>query len=208
MAADTRGKPGSSAQADSRTHHRAGATRDPQAQSPTYSPFALMRQGLDEMDRWWNRVAGGAASPGRASASRWNPSAGMPSSVREWMASAGDSGEWAPAIEAFQRGSEFVVRADVPGMTRHDLNVEIGEDALTISGERRSEQQHERDGMFWSERNYGSFCRTIPLPPGAISESAKATFTNGVLEVVIQAPSRDARRGRKIDISGGASSSS
>jgi HSP20 family protein len=56
--------------------------------------------------------------------------------------------------------------------------------------------------VFWSERSYGSFSRVVPLPPGAISDSATATFTNGVLEVVVEAPSQDARRGRKVDISG------
>jgi HSP20 family protein len=56
--------------------------------------------------------------------------------------------------------------------------------------------------MFWSERSYGSFSRVVPLPPGAISDSAKANFNNGVLEIVMQAPSPEARRGRKIDISG------
>ena len=153
----------------------------------SYSPFSLMRQGLDEADRWFSRVIGDRS---------WT------SSPRDWMASIGNTGDWAPAIETLQRGNEFVVRADIPGMTRHDLNVEVGDDTLTISGERKSERQNERDGTFWTERSYGSFCRTIPLPAGAISESAKASFNNGVLEVVLQAPSQEARRGRKIDISG------
>jgi HSP20 family protein len=92
-------------------------------------------------------------------------------------------------VDAFQRGNEFVVRLDVPGMTRNDINVEIGDDALTISGERKQEQSIERDGMFWSERSHGTFSRVVPLPPGAIGESAKANFHHGVLEVVVQAPS-------------------
>jgi HSP20 family protein len=109
-------------------------------------------------------------------------------------------GDWTPAIDAFQRGNEFVVRADVPGMSRNDLNVEIGEDALTIRGERKLEKEEEREGVFWSERSYGGFSRVVPLPPGAIADSAKANFHNGVLEVVIQAPSQEVRRGRKVDI--------
>jgi HSP20 family protein len=107
-----------------------------------------------------------------------------------------------PAIDAFQRGSEFIIRADVPGMTRTDLTVEIGDDTITIRGERKHEEQEEKEGVFWSERSYGTFSRVVPLPPGAISDSAKATFNNGVLEVVVQSPSQEARRGRKIDISG------
>lgn len=202
MASDTRSRQGATQQQTgdqtgqsksvSRDDAMQASRRGDMAHASSYSPFSLMRQGLDEMDRWFSRFTGWNTSPG-LSASR---------SAREWMSSIGDLGEWAPAIEAFQRGNEFVVRADVPGMTRHDLNVEIGDDTLTISGERKTEQQNEREGMYWTERSYGSFCRTIPLPQGAITDSAKANFNNGVLEVVIPAPSQEARRGRKVDISG------
>jgi HSP20 family protein len=82
-------------------------------------------------------------------------------------------------------------------MKRHELTVEAVDDSLTIRGERLQEQTHERDAVFWTERSYGSFCRVIPLPPGAITDSARATFNNGVLEVVMQAPSQEARRGRQ-----------
>jgi HSP20 family protein len=158
-----------------------------------YGPFAMMRDMQEQVDRWFNRSGLGSwMSP-----SRWTSSAG------NWMSrAAGQDGDWAPAIDAFQRGNEFIIRADVPGMTRNDLSVEIGDDAITLRGERRNEAQEERDGMYWSERSYGSFSRVIPLPPGAISDSAKANFNNGVLEVVIQAPSQEVRRGRKIDITG------
>jgi HSP20 family protein len=159
----------------------------------SYSPFAIMRQGLDEMDRWWSQLG-------------WSRGWTSPSSGRgilSQMSQMGQQlGDWAPAIEAFQRGSDFVVRAEVPGMNRQDLNVEVGDDSLTIRGERRHEHEDDREGVFWSERSYGSFTRVIPLPPGTITDSAKASFNNGVLEVVMQAPSADARRGRRIDISG------
>jgi HSP20 family protein len=155
----------------------------------SFSPFALMRQGIDEMDHWFSRLGFGQ---GRSSAP----------SMRGWFNDAAQMGDWSPAVEAFQRGSEFVVRAEVPGMHRQDLTVEAGDDTLTIRGERTHEHQEDRDGVFWSERSYGSFCRVVPLPPGALTDSAKATFNNGMLEVVMQAPSQDARRGRRIDISG------
>lgn len=142
-------------------------------------PISLMRQGLDEIERWWS------------------------SSSRSWVSSmANAAADWMPAVEAFQRGNEFVVRVEAPGMRRQDLTVEIGDDSLTVSGERKREQREERDGTFWTEREYGNFSRTIPLPPGAIGDSAKASFHDGVLEVVMQAPSKEARRGRRVDISG------
>jgi HSP20 family protein len=155
-----------------------------------HGPFGVMRQMQDEVDRWFNRFG---VDPSWASPSAWMASAAE---------AAGKLGEWMPSIDAFQRGNEFVVRADVPGMTRNDLTVEVGEDAVTISGERKHDQKEEKDGVFWSERSYGTFCRVVPLPPGAISESAKANFNNGVLEIVMQAPSPESRRGRKIDITG------
>ena len=198
MGTDTRNRQGQSHEQPVHRTHQPRDARDDARRGSTmsYSPFALMRQGIDEMDRWFTRLTGSSGS--MSGARDWMPS----SSPRDWMASATGMGDWSPAIEAFQRGSEFVVRADVPGMTRHELNVEVGDDLLTISGERKSEQQRDENGMFWTERTYGSFSRTIPLPPGAIADSAKATFNNGVLEVVVQAPSQEARRGRKIDISG------
>jgi HSP20 family protein len=152
----------------------------------TSSPFALMRQGVDEMDRWFSRLTGNSRG------------GGVP-----WATSRADSqSDWMPAIEAFQRGSDFVVRAEIPGMKRNEITVEAGDESLTIRGERKQEHSEERDGLFWTERSYGSFCRVIPLPPGTITDSAKASFNGGVLEVVMQAPSGETRRGRRIDISG------
>jgi HSP20 family protein len=158
----------------------------------TSTPFSLMRQGVDEMDRWFSRLAGS----GRGSGMPWATSRTAPPT------------DWLPAIEAFQRGSDFIVRAEVPGMKRNEITVEAGDDSITIRGERKQEHGEERDGLFWSERSYGSFCRVIPLPPGTITDSARASFSNGVLEVVMQAPSGEARRGRKIDISGTAATES
>jgi HSP20 family protein len=167
-------------------------TRRDWDRSSSYSPFSIMRQGIDEMDRWFNNLTSGRG---------WL----APSSGRGVLSQVGRQlGDWTPAVEAFQRGNEFVIRVEAPGMNRQDLTVEAGDDSLTIRGERKHEHEEDRDGVFWTERSYGSFTRVIPLPPGAISESAKASFHNGVLEVVMSAPSAETRRGRRIDISGSA----
>ena len=107
---------------------------------------------------------------------------------------------WSPQIETFQRGDQFVVRADLPGLKREDVNIELTDDSLTIEGERREEREEDREGYYRSERSYGSFYRVVPLPEGAITESAKATFKNGVLEVEVQAPPREVSRKRRIEI--------
>ena len=111
--------------------------------------------------------------------------------------------DWTPAVETYQRGNEFVVRADLPGLSRKDVSVEIGDDALTISGERTYDHDEEHEGVYRSERAYGTFRRVVPLPEGALSDSAKAAFKDGVLEVRLQAPSRAVRQGRRLEITEG-----
>jgi HSP20 family protein len=113
---------------------------------------------------------------------------------------------WVPDVELYQRNNELVVRADLPGMKKEDILVDISDDAITIQGERRQEEESERGGVYRSERSYGSFCRVIPLPEGAITEQAKATFKDGVLEITMPAPPEQATRSRRLEISEGAAS--
>jgi HSP20 family protein len=112
----------------------------------------------------------------------------------------GATSMWAPQIETFQRGDQFVVRADLPGLKKEDVNVEVTDDAITIQGERREEREENREGYYRSERSYGSFYRAVPLPEGAITESAKANFKDGVLEINVQAPPHEVSRKRRLEI--------
>ena len=149
-------------------------------------PFAWMRQMQDQLDRAFSSIWSGSGTT-----SSWSPDHVFGPS------------DWSPAIDMFQRGNDLVIRADVPGLSKDDITVDIADDQVTIRGERRYDHEEERDGVFRSERSYGSFCRVVPLPQGAIADSAKAAFNNGVLEVVIQAPSFDVRRGRRVEIKEG-----
>lgn len=107
---------------------------------------------------------------------------------------------WSPAIEVHQQSNELVIRAELPGIKKNDVNVDVSDDEITISGERRQEQETERGGVYRSERRYGSFSRTIPLPEGAIGDQAKATFKDGVLEIRVPAPPEQVARGRRLEI--------
>jgi HSP20 family protein len=93
-----------------------------------------------------------------------------------------------------------VVRADLPGMSKDDINVEITDDALVIRGERRSEREENEEGYYRSERSYGSFYRRIPLPEGVSAENANATFRNGMLEITMLAPQRAEQQRRQLEI--------
>lgn len=158
-----------------------GGMRRHEAADPWGNPFAMMRRMMDEMNRSFGDLGFGRGFPFAGS----------------------EMGDWSPAIEAFQRGDQFVVRAEVPGLSKDDVSVEIGDDALTIRGERRQEHEEEHEGVYRSERHYGTFCRVVPLPEGALADSAKANFKDGVLEVTLQAPSREVTRGRRIEIAEG-----
>ncbi len=84
--------------------------------------------------------------------------------------------QWTPQVEVFQRENQIVVRADLPGINKEDLKIEIDKNRLTLQGERKKESEEKGEGFYRSERSYGSFYRAIPLPEGAKTENAKAKF--------------------------------
>ncbi|RPI52281.1 MAG: Hsp20/alpha crystallin family protein [Acidobacteria bacterium] len=112
---------------------------------------------------------------------------------------------WLPSIEVLQRNNQLVIRADLPGIAKDDIKLEITEDAVTIQGERRQEHEEEKAGVYRSERSYGSFCRVVALPQGAMTDQAKASFKDGVLEITMPAPPEAVTRGRKLEITESAS---
>jgi HSP20 family protein len=110
---------------------------------------------------------------------------------------------WMPKVDVMQRNNELVVRADLPGVKPDDVTVEISDDVITISGERKQEHVEENGSVYRFERTYGTFYREIPLPEGAIANQAKAAFNDGVLEITVPAPPEQVSRGRRLEISRG-----
>jgi HSP20 family protein len=109
---------------------------------------------------------------------------------------------WVPEVEVVQKNGEFTARVDLPGLKKEDVKVELTDNVLTISGERKEEKEEKREGYFRSERSYGSFYRQIPLPEGAKTDTAIAEFTDGVLQIKMQAPERESRV-RRLEIKQG-----
>ena len=94
---------------------------------------------------------------------------------------------WSPEIEIFERDNKFAVRVDLPGLKKEDVKIEVTHDELTIEGERKFEKEETREGLYRSERTYGSFFRRIPIPDHVKAENATAVFKNGVLEIEMPA---------------------
>src|SRR3954468_717771 len=105
---------------------------------------------------------------------------------------------WMPAMDLVEAEDHFVLRADLPGLSEADVNIEVEERVLTISGERKAEHTENKDGYHRVERAFGSFSRSLTLPEGVDAEAVSASFDRGVLEVHIPKP--EERKPRKISI--------
>ena len=160
------------------------ARREPDLGSLLAAPSDLMRRFRDEMDRLFEDFGFG------------NLASSLPS--RESLG----LGLWAPQVEVFEREGHMVIRADLPGLTKDDIKVDVTNDAITIDGERRHEHEESEKGYYRSERSYGRFYRRIPLAEGVNADTATANFRNGVLEITMAAPEAKERKGRKLEIAG------
>ena len=105
---------------------------------------------------------------------------------------------WMPAMDLVEADEHFVLRADLPGMSEEDVNIEVEERVLTISGERKAEHETTKEGYHRVERAFGSFSRSLTLPEGVNPDAVTASFDRGVLEIRIPKPEQ--RKPRKISI--------
>ena len=107
---------------------------------------------------------------------------------------------WAPKVEILYVNQAIVVRAELPGIKKEEIKLEIVNGALTLEGERKYEKEVTKKEYFTTERAYGTFYRRIPLPEEAKVGEAKATFKEGVLEVTIPAPALEKEPTRRVEI--------
>jgi HSP20 family protein len=150
------------------------------------TPFTAMRRFADDMERMfedWGVTRG-----------RFSELFGSRPEFAELEKLA-----FAPQIETVQKEDHFIVRADLPGVKKEDVHLEIKENAIELRGERKQQKEEKRDGYVRTERSYGSFFRRIPLPEGANIDKTKASFNDGVLEISVKTPKGETN-GRKIEI--------
>jgi len=139
------------------------------------NPFTLMRRLTEDMDRMFSGYGGTTHEAG---------------------------GQWMPAVDVREQDGNLIVNAELPGLDKDDVKVELNDEGLVIRGERKREWEEEKGGIHRSERSYGSFYRLIPLPEHVKADQAKAEFRNGVLEVRVPIPEAS-RRSRQIPIEAG-----
>lgn len=144
-----------------------------------WEPFRELGSLQAEMNRLFNTVLD-APTPG-------NGGGGV---ARRWM----------PAMDLAETEDHFVLRADLPGLSQDDVKIELEDGTLTVSGERKSEQETKDEGFYRVERAFGSFSRSLTLPQGVDPEGVTAQFDRGVLEIRIPKPEQ--RKPRRIEIGG------
>lgn len=146
-------------------------------------PFAMLRQMTVDFDRLFDE-------------SSW------PAFRRPFLRrlAAAVPAPWMPGIDVFERNNYLITRIDLPGMKKEDVSIEVTDGQLAISGERKHESDEKTDAFYRSEREYGSFYRSVPLPVGVKFEDVKATFADGVLEVSVPMPAAPQATIRKVEI--------
>ena len=108
-----------------------------------------------------------------------------------------DSG-WVPPVDIFDRNDRFVIRAEVPGVSREDMDVRIENGVLTLQGERKREADLTEDGTFRIERTYGPFMRSFSLGTAVDASKITAAYKDGVLEVTV--PKAETAKTKKVEI--------
>ena len=154
--------------------------------SPEFNPFGMMRRFTKDMERLFEDFEGFRFP--ELFKQEFFP---FTTEFKEF--------DWMPQIEVLKTNGDLMVKADLPGLTKDDVKVELTDGALTITGERKEEKEEKHEGFYRTERNYGRFFRQIPLPEGAKTDKANAVFTNGVLEVKIPVAKMESQV-RKLEI--------
>ena len=140
-----------------------------------WEPLRELNSLQSEMNRLFNTVFD-------------TPSGGSGNALRRWV----------PAMDLVEAGDQFILRADLPGMSEEDVHVEFEDGTLTVSGERKAEHEEHEEGFLRVERAFGAFSRSLTLPKGIDADAVTAGFDRGVLEIRIPKPEQ--RKPRRIEI--------
>jgi len=139
---------------------------------------------LEEMEKWFEDFFRRPFSLMRPS---WFPRLRMP-----------EIEEVTPSIDVFEEGDDVVVKAELPGMSKENIDVKVTDDIVTISGEKKKEDKVEEKNYYRMERSYGSFTRSFRLPSEVQTDKAKAKFKEGVLEIRIPKTEEAKKKERKV----------
>ena len=133
---------------------------------------------------------------------RWDPFRDLVHLQQRWAHSAAESddsnGSWAPLVDIFEKGDDMVISAELPGVAKEDIDVQVESNTLTLRGERKRKTEQADGETYRMERVYGSFVRSFRLPKTVDATRIAASFNNGVLTITL--PKAEESKPKKIDI--------
>jgi HSP20 family protein len=150
-------------------------------------PFAFLNEFEAEMERFWRRPW--------LNLGFWRTP--MPRSFREFTPAAI---KWAPRMDVYEKDNTIVIEAELPGLKKEDVQVEVEGEDLVIRGESKAESEAKDENYYRSERSFGSFYRRMPLPAGVTSEQIQANLKDGVLEVRVPKPAEAKSEAKKVEV--------
>jgi len=135
------------------------------------------------------------------SLSTWNPFeelAGFRRVFDEPFEGVTSTGEWRPLMDVVETKDGITLKVEAPGIKQEDINISLEDNTLTVKGERKNESEVSEEGYTRIERSYGTFQRSVVLPPTVDANRVKATYKDGVLE--IQLPKKEEARPKAIKV--------
>ncbi|MFQ5744528.1 MAG: Hsp20/alpha crystallin family protein [Acidobacteriota bacterium] len=171
---------------------KAGAREVPVKQGPPLARFHGHRHHWHvpawerEVDRWFEDFRRHIAFPRWWGREAWWPPAQL--------------GLEMPVLDMYEKGDDVVVKAEIPGMSKDDIEVNLADHTLTVKGEKKKEEEVDEEGYYCCERSFGSFSRTVELPADVKTEEATATFKDGVLEVRLPKTEAAKRKAVKVQV--------
>ena len=133
---------------------------------------------------------------------RWDPFKELMSMQRRFAGDLeqGESayGAWAPAVDIFERGDDLVIRTEIPGVEKGDIDIDVENTKLTIRGERKRDKEFDEKNAYRMERVYGRFARSFNLPRTVDSSRISAIYKDGVLELTL--PKAEEAKPKRIEI--------
>jgi HSP20 family protein len=144
-----------------------------------WEPAAELNTIQNEMNRLFNTFFDQPSQPGRGNGT-----------MRRWL----------PPMDLVETGDHYILRADLPGLSEEDVNVQFEDNVLTISGERNTEHEQQQEGYYRLERAFGTFSRSLTLPEGVDPDNIQAHFDRGVLEIRIPKPEQKKPRTVQINL--------
>lgn len=156
------------------------AVKTPDRRLNRWDPFAFLEEMREDLERRLGNVWPAQRPPLQG------PFGAMP---------------WAPRTDVFEKEGNLVVKAELPGLNKEDIQVNVEDGDLIIKGERKTESETKEDSYYRMERSYGSFYRRLPLPAATAPDSVKAEYKDGILEVKVPVPAAPEKQATKVPIS-------